>query len=544
MIAIMILAGCGKKTTGIGGASAAAELIPADAAMVFSIEHPESLYQRLHLGELLPLMSGGDSKWNAFMDLDSLRTMGLDPLLPVTIAVFGEDPATFAVFLEGDGRDLGKNLRDVLERESQTVKSLATQENTEILGDEEGKYSYFTSERFLVVSGSSDPDTVRALTVAQKILNVSPDQSLGRSADYRDAIAKLSAGRDLSFYGRIDMESQIVRAKKELASQEDVDPGLAALVEKVVRMAEDVRGSAGAVSFIPNGLTAEGYAGIKSGSELLSFLEPASGSGSFHRRIPGKPRFLYDFNFNAQALWTWVRANVIDEIEDISEGFDKAEKELRQELGIELEQDLIRQIKGDMMLLIDQVAFIGSDAVLYFQIDRPDVFQQTLDKVVEYAKTRTGGQQPTFEKDEVGGVSFYIIAMPPFAEVCCGIVENYLVISSTRARFGQIVDGDSGFADALEYQALTDAMGHNPTSLFYLDLELISQVLNAFGGFIQQDQAGVPQMAESVLQELKLKHFLATGFAEDDGIRTTIRIESDRSDFWAGLADLTKKFAQ
>ncbi len=536
-LVLLILAGCGQEAAGPGEAMKATEIIPADAAMVFTIANPESLYHHLHLGKILPQTGAADEDWGTLLDLDSLRTMGLDPLKPITVAVLELDPVRLAVVLEGDGPKLGNSLSTMLAREGRPLSLLDTRQEVEIRGDDEGAMAFFTSERFLVVGASSEPDSVEAISIAHQLLLVTPDQSLGRSKEYRDTRAKLPAGGDVLFYGRLDPRSQLAAAKAEMEAEGDIDPEVLALLDKLYVIAEDVGGTAGSLRFAPTGLVMDSYSQLQSGSDLLAFMTPSSGSGAFHQRVPGQPRFMYGFNFGAQATWAWLRPNVFDEVDGAAEWLANAEQSLRQDMGIELEADLIRQFSGEMMLLVDQLAMVGSDIVLYLRVDRPGDFQVTLEKLLAYAGEQSDPGRLQFHTDAVGGVPFHKITMVPFAEVCCGLVDDYLVITSTRARFAGIVEGDRSFVDALAYDRLAEAFGQDPSSIFYLDLELVGQLLGLFGGFIPAQQQGGPQMAQFVLQSLQLEHCLGTSYPEKDGMRSTFRIESGRSDFWAAVAD-------
>lgn len=536
-LVILALAGCGQEPAGPGEPAQGTEILPLDAAMVFSIANPESLYHHLHLDRLLPQRGAAGDDWSARLSLDSLRAMGLDPVQPVTVAMLDLDPAVFAVVLEGDGPQLGASLSTMLAREGRPTSLIDAPGEVEIRGDDEGTLAFFTTDRFLVVGASSDPDSVRAVSVAQTLLGVTPERSLGRSQEYRDTMAKLPAQGDILFYGRLDPGTQLDAAKSEMEAQGEVDPDFVALLDKLSGIAADVRATAASLRFVPTGLVIDGYSHIQRGSELLTFIAPTTGSGAFHHRVPGQPRFMYGFNFDAQATWAWLRPNVFDEVESAAQWLAGAEASLRQDLGIELEADLIRQFKGDFMLLIDQVAMVGSDVVLYLHIDRPADFQITLETLLAYAGESADPERFQLVADEVAGVPFHKITMMPFAEVCCGLVDDYLVVTSTRARFASIVEGDRSFVDALAYDRLAEAMGQQPASIFYLDLELVGQLLGLFGGFIPAQQQGGPQMAQFVLQSLQLEHCLGTSFVEAEGVRSTFRIESGRADFWNAVAD-------
>ena len=538
-LALVILAGCGQEAAGPGEVTQATEIIPSDAAMVFTIANPESLYHHLHLGKILPQTGATDGDWGALLDLDSLRTMGLDPLEPVTIAVLDLEPAVFAIVMEGDGPKLGNSLSTMLAREGRPLSLLGTQQGVEIRGDDGGTMAFFTFERFLVMGASSDPDSVEAISVALELLQMNPSQSLGRSKEYRDTMAELPPDGDVLFYARLDPRAQLEDARARMEAEGDIDPQVFALLDKLYVIAEDVGGTAGSLRFVPNGLVMDGYSQIQSGSDLLAFATPPPGSGTFHQRVPGQPRFMYGVNFGAQATWAWLRPNVFDEVDGAAEWLANAEQSLRQEVGIELEADLIRQFSGEMMLLVDQLAMVGSDIVLYLRVDRPGDFQVTLEKLLAYAGEQSDPGRFQFHADAVGGVPFHKITMAPFAEVCCGLVDDYLVITSTRARFAGIVEGDRSFADALAYDRLAEALDQHPSSVVYLDLELVGQLLGLFGGFIPAQQQGGPQMAQFLLQSLQLEHCFGASFPEKDGMRSTFRIESGRSDFWAAVADFS-----
>ncbi len=538
-VALTLLASCAKGPQRLA-TSRATDLIPADVTFALSIERPESLYARLHLEELIPMMKASARGWEGFFNLDSLRAKGLDTKRPILFAVLDTEPPSFMAALPGDGARLTRMIQDVMKKQSESVSVIATHNEIEILGGDTSPLTFFALEHHAVITTSDNPDSLPPVTVAQRILDLTDAQTLSSSEEFRAAAAKLPQERDISFYARLDPKTQLENAKAELTRKQDAEPEMLALLDALADLTDSVKGSAGAVNILPNGLSAVSVTGVEKGSMVSTFMRPAAKSDAFIRRMPGTPRFILSMNLNAPALWSWTRTNVIDAIEDASAEFTKAEAAVRDELGVELDRDLLKQIKGSGMLVINHVGMVGTDVVFCVQLDRPDAFKETLTRIIDVAKAKPGtikgpaGPAP-IEADEEAGVAFHKILMQPFAEVCCGVIDDHLVLTTTRARFAEIVQGKSGLADQVDYPALGEALGKSPASLFYFDLGLISDLLESFGAFIPQQQQGGPQMVVGALESLQLQHLLGVSYSEEDGSQSTFRIESGRNDFWKAL---------
>jgi len=539
ILAVTLLAGCDQapRPADVGGG---ADLIPADAGVVFSIENPERLYTRIHMDRLLAISEGSEGL-PAYLNLDSLRAMGLDPTSPVFMTLLTKDPATFLIALPGDGAAMSRSLQEVLAREGLTVSTVATHAGVELRKAEEAPIVFFDKTSHLVLAASSKPDSVSAQSVAERILDMSPAASLARTSDFREISAKLPADRDIFFYADVNPKEEVDKVKAEMAGQEGVSPAWFQLMDALAGLSEGVKGVGGGFSFVPNGIAGESFVLVEANSTAMTFMRPSMTSDPFSNRVPGTPRVIMGGNMDGQAMWSWARSTLIDAIEDASTEYEKAEAGIKEELGIELEREIITQIMGSGMLVINHVGMVGSDVVLYFQIARPADFAETVTKLVDLAKAKAPAEQGqvTFEEDDEAGTAFHRITLMPFAEICAGVVDDHFVLTTTRARFADIVNGQTGLADGVDCPPLAEALSGTPGSLFYFDLHLITDLLQMFAGFMPQGgQGGGPQMVDAALDSLQLSHILGVSNIEKDGYRSTMTIESGRDDFWNELIDL------
>lgn len=154
---------------------------------------------------------------------------------------------------------------------------------------------------------------------------------------------------------------------------------------------------------------------------------------------------------------------------------------VKEELGIDLEQDVLPQLEGRfsiMSAMTRPVTLTSQTAVYGFKLKNPDQFQPVLDKLAEKFSEQ-------LKQQNYGVMTYYQFAPPELQEnpdlarqpmPCFGILGDYLLIGNQAAALEQAVlaseDASHSLTGTADYQRITEVIkqlpgGESPTSIAF-----------------------------------------------------------------------------
>jgi hypothetical protein len=536
----------GTVYAGAAHAQKGLELLPADTGGVLTVTSLEKLYETLGIDALRAEYPDEFLEIKAEMiddigvdlfDLSALRNFGLDPGTPIHVGFVVEPSFAVAVLIPGDENAMSF-IRAALEEEGTEFPRKAETHGIEIFGDGEEELAYYVKGGYLVlVMTDHEEGGGPALEAAEQMIASSRKRTMAKSKQYQNAMKKIRKDADFTFYMGPEFYDRLI----ELSQSEELEEqGLSAEETKELYDEWGLSGAtvvAGA-KLDSDRLVVESYSWMPEDSDALGWYNVSTDPTSFLQRVPSKPMLASISRVNFAEVWESLK-DFDDVVEsDSIPDFDDTLDETSEEFGIDIEKDLIEQLNGNCAFLVNGVQMMNTDAVILLQVTRPQEFAETMTELVEAIDEMitvnpskdSGTPNPELLREEFEGVPYYVYMVPPMVEVCFGVVEDHLVVTSSRLRFQSIVKGKRSFIDDINNDAVRSALDNPKGSVFYLDFQKIARELEGWAPMMGE---GALELV-AVLQEMDQLVFV--NLMEKKGeSRQTMTFTGAKPDMWKRL---------
>ncbi len=533
-------------TTTAAFAGSGLELLPADAQGVLTVASIEKLYKTFGIEELRGEYPEQfqemreemlDDLGVDLLDLNALREFGLEPGKPIHMGFVVDPEFAMAVVLPAAG-DAASFARAILEQDEAEFSQKAKAHGVEIYGDDDDGAALFAKDGFVVLVFTDEDETgVSALEAAQNLLAALKNGSMAQSKDYKEALKKIPGDGDFTFY----MGPKFYDKMMELQHDEELEEqGVS--VDEVKELYEEwgLSGVTAVVEAVlePDRLVAESYSWMNKDSEILDWYRVTNDPTKFLEGVPSDPMLAMVARVNFQKIW-----ESLDDIDDVIESdsipdFDEALGDASEDIGVDIEKALISQFDGNLALIISQVQMMNSDAVMLAQVARPEEFQatltevvETLDEAVEVNPSEDSGQpNPELERAEFEGVPYYVYKVPPMLEVCFGVIEDHLVVTTSRVRFHSIVSGGPGFAGNIGNAEISEALADPAGNVFYLDFQKLARDLQAWAPMLGEETFELVELLKEMKDLVSVSRM-----DKDGGVWQKMTLTGAKPDIWKRL---------
>lgn len=527
------------------------DIVPASAQGLITIENMSRLHSVLGVDALRQAhpeqFHGAESEMIgalgfSLLDLDGVRRFGLDPDRPVYLAISLDPAFSLALLLPG-GESAQSALHDLIESEDLGSIRRTEHEGAEITVDQDDEVALFSSGEYLVVV-VVDPneDDASAERAAKSFVEHSNEKSIAEDDRFQRLYEKLPGGFDVTFYlgpnlwrGIVEFGESDACARRGVSADETLE-----LYEKwkLTRAATVFR-----AKIESDRLTVEGYSWVGKDSELMKWYGVGNDPMPFLKRVPSDPMLVAMARFNSAAFWHSVEEALGVFESDSLPPIDESIGKVSDDVGLDIEDELVEQIDGNFGLLVNSAGLTGADAVFLAQLSDPERFDVSLTQFAEWmeeeiakdaarADSTMRPRPPVYlTEEDLDGQRFYMLRTQG-ADICFGVVEDHLVMTSSRRRFRAVVEGDGSFVDMVGNDQIRAALGEREGSVFYIDFRSLSRdlgpILTMFG----------PDSDEllGVLEELS--ELVSTTLWDDEGSRQVLTLTGTKPDMWERLIGL------
>ncbi|MGD8412725.1 MAG: hypothetical protein PVF33_00745 [Candidatus Latescibacterota bacterium] len=523
------------------------QLMPADTPGIFTINSIEKLYETFGVDDLRTQYPDQFLQMKEEMieelgvdllDLQSLRQFGFDPAKPVHVG-FAVDPAFATIVAVPSTGDAGGLARSLMEREAGDFTKKSQAQGVDIFGDEEGEAAYFAKDSYVVfVLTDEDEGGIPAVESAEHLLAAASKGTLAKSKDYKRVFDKIPGEADVTFYMGPGLYEKLLESHEYGELEEDgISPEeLQALNEKwgISDMKMVAKGRLESAS-----LVVESYTWANKDSKVMGWYRTSNDPTAFLARVPSDPMLAFVARMNFAALWESLQDfdEVVesDSIPDFDDMFDDASEDL----GIDVVNGLIKQLDGNVALLVNSVQMMSNDAVVLLQLSDPDAFRTTMTALVEEIDASievnpsedSGKPNPELLREEFNGVPYYTFVAPPMVEVSFGVVEDHLVVTASKQRFTSIVKGGKSFIYEIGNKEVEQALESRTGNAFYMDFQKVAANLQMWAPMLGEESF---EIVETLQQ---LKELVGVSRLEDDGFWQKMTLTGAQPGIWKRLLE-------
>jgi hypothetical protein len=540
--------------TGVARAKDGLDYMPAEAQGLVIIRNLSSLYSVLGISdlrserpELFADFDGEAMEELGFnpLDLAALEGLGLKTGEPIYVG-WAPDPSSSVVLMFPGGEDLLSSLKTLLKKQDESFSSLGKDGGVEYFGDDDDEVVFYHDESFLVIVAVVEEDDViretpeSALAAAKDFRKQAIKKSLKNSDKYLQLTGKLKTRGDVQVYMGPEFSEEVMEwgDSDELDEYGMTEEELTELYERwgLLNSASLVE-----ASFGPDRIDANGYSWFGKKAVIHDWYRTTGDPPAFLRRVPSDPMLLSLCRLNSAALYRSIKEFMVMAETDSTPSFDDQMDDAGKDMGMDIETALIDQINGNIAILINQVQFMGADAVVLLQVADPDAFYDTIDGIAGWIKLSldldkskqdpSGQQQPSAEltEEKFGDVDYYKVMMPPGIELCFGLVEDHLVVTTSVMRFQAIVSGGEGFAETIGNGQISAAVADPTGGVFYINFESLVRDLSMMAPMLGIKDGEVLEILGN------LKELSSVSHMDDEGIWTTSTLTSAGPDVWKGV---------
>jgi hypothetical protein len=545
LLAITILspAGAARAEDGL-------DYLPAGAQGLVIIRNLSSLYSVLGIGELRSerpeLFAEVESEamdelgFNP-MDLAAMEGLGLDTGEPLYIG-WAPEPSSSMVLMFPGGEDLLSSLKSLLKDADEDFSSLGKDGGVEFFGDDDDEVVFYHDRSYLVIVAVVDEDDVTretpesALAAAKEFRKQAKKKSLKKSDKYMMLTEKFKTRGDVQIY----LGSEINEEMMGWGNHDEMDD-YGMTEEELNELYErwGLLNSATLIeaSFGPDRIESDSYTWFGPKSVVHDWYKTTGDPRKFLGRVSSEPMLLMLFRLNSAAIYRSIKEFMVMAENDSTPSFDEQMDDADEDFGMDIETALIDQINGNIALLINKVQFTGADAVLLLQVADPDAFYDTVDGIagwlklsldLDKAKQDESGQQPSAEltEEEFGEVDYYKVTMQPGIELCFGMVEDHLVVTTTVARFHSIVSGDGSFMETVGNPQIKATLDDPTGGVFYIDFDALVRDLSMMAPMLGIRDGGIIEILGN------LKELTSVTRLDGEGSWSKTTLTSTRPDVW------------
>ena len=520
-------------------------LLPENTAGLLTINSVEKLYQTFGIEDLRAEYPKQFLEMKEEMvdeigvdlfDLNAMRKFGLDPTKPVYVGFVGE-PAPAILLLFPSSGDAASFIASLPTEEGNAFTKKAEAQGVVIYGNDEDEGAIYAKDSYIVMVLVDEDDTdVTAVEAAQGVLAASKKGTLDKSKDYKKALKKFPGKADFTFYMGPELYDEILERDDDELEQQGIS-------SEETKELYDKWGLSGTTTYMTANLESkrlvvESFSWIDGNSEVLDWYRVSNDPTGFLGRVPSDPMLAMVGRVNFAQLWESLQ--MVDDVfeSDSIPDFDESLDEASEDLGVDIEKDLISQFNGNFVLLISQIQMMGNDAVILAQVSRPQEFRNTLTAIVEEIDSSievnpspdSGKPNPELLREKYKGLPYYTFRVPPMLEISFGVVEDHLVVASSRSRWQSIADGDGSFIERIGNDEIKAVLADRTGNAFYMDFQKIAANLQAWAPMLGQEH--ISEFIE-VLNEMD--NLVGVSRLEDGGFWQKVTFTGTRPEMWKRL---------
>lgn len=204
--------------------------------------------------------------------------------------------------------------------------------------------------------------------------------------------------------------------------------------------------------------------------------------------VPSSTAFFVGWD-NLYALWQTVKESMGEEYQGFRQGaFD--------ETGLDVDADVFDWMTGEFAVFAappdaSSESLLGSMGLgLLIQAQDPTVAREKLDKIARAAAQVAGGAEPGTE--EIAGISFVRLALAGEEALFAQVVDEWLVVTSSRDVAAQTVAsirGDGGLAGQEALQRFRSQTPEQQQMLGFVDVPSLVEITTSGVGAVAPDEA-------------------------------------------------------
>jgi hypothetical protein len=271
------------------------------------------------------------------------------------------------------------------------------------------------------------------------------------------------------------------------------------------------------LSVDPEGLqfdTAANFDTAKLDAEMKAQIEEA--------KTPADAERLKNISNRAMALVTFripatFKDQVLKAIKAQEDG-EQALEEMQQQTGLDLERDVLDWLVGDVSLVVlpgEKLGDVTLPATGYLAIKPKDkgAAEAGVEKIGDVLRQMGEGQGIAFEEQQIGGVSWQVIAEPESQQVFggYGFAKDELVIAFGKGSLESAGGKDAPITDDPSFKLIADKLAKSNSGVFYVNVTSAVELADQLG-------VGSEDSPEEAEFRKNIKPIKAVGLAAEPGL--------------------------
>lgn len=459
-------------------------------------------------------------------DPDAARRVGVDPARPMTVAFLDAPAGATLALIPGDPDSLLAGIRAMIERQGGTLRDAGEHAGVTLHdGDRTGTTCLPLADQLAVVTGVALAD--ERLSLCRRLLDGEVG-SLSASDAYMALTSRLPGDADARVYARASTEPLPLTDPTSGA-------GLTAL-ERARALLFGTGGDASSAMSLDlrdDGLRLDSVGYLERSPWASLRPEEMRGQGGITRYLGGSPIGLLQVAVRGDSLVVALQRM----LDAMAAAADTSGTTTRSRTRLESSRagDVLAHAEGRVGAVVYGFGFTGIDVVLYAEVDDPDAVRPLLADLA----ARVAANPPTLPmlgkvqppvSDSIEGVSFHRLPVPPFAEVCWGVVHDAVLVTVTRERMGAAIRGAESFVPSLPENELKSAVHDGAALVSYVDV-------GALGGIVSMLPVRTPETRQAAEMLQHFDHASAIGTIDGDYMTGSLTLKGDSPALWPTLLD-------
>lgn len=526
-----ILSLFGPGCAGDRAPGAATDLIPADAVATLTLPNLEASLQSVGLDSIRARHPEAIDRfgraWRRQIGFDptdpaAARAAGIDPGRPMVVALLKEPEGSILALLPGSPDSLLAGVARMVVRQGGTLREAGSHAGIDLHdADRTGTTCLVLPEHLAVVTGVALAD--ERLALCRRLLD-GRGEALTASDGYTALLSRIPADSDAILYARSAGDSVGVVANAPRSLERLRGLLLGSTPDAATAMSVDLR---------PEGLRVESV-GQAAGTPWPG-LRPRSlrGAGGITRYLGGEPVGLLQTAVRGDSLVSTLQRSLdaMATATDTTGQVTGATTRLAESTA----GRLLAHADGRVGVAVYSLGFTGVDLVLYAELLDPEPVGPMLAALAEQVAANPPilpllGRVQAPVLDEIEGVPFHRLPVPPFAEVCWGVVHESIVVTVTRERMAATIRGAESFVPTLPVNELKSAVHDGAAMVAYLDV-------TALGGVFAMLPVRTPETREIAAMLEHFDYLSGIGTIDDDYFTGSMTLQGNDPNLWPVLLD-------
>ncbi|MCK4979464.1 MAG: hypothetical protein KAS62_03660 [Candidatus Delongbacteria bacterium] len=324
---------------------------------------------------------------------------------------------------------------------------------------------------------------------------IDKNNKLGTVVNYKEVQSSIDLGSDMALY--LDFK-QLLKNNDSLFANLQDQAGMNQLGINSTEPLKYYRGAAVVLDLESSDLAADMVAFVDKNSPFLAIMQDTKPDKAVMLGFEQKPALLIAILLNFDKYIDFLLSSMPPEAKT---EFDKALLDTKTNMGIDLDQELIKQLAGSFNFGIydaNSINMMNYNAVINFNVKSPDEFIKTLDKTLslgmmvmdEPALTEAVGAE---NKDLVKGVKGYSVSL--------GMMLGYVIIKddnvsivSGKPTLVSLLKGNSSNSFTKKLDSEIAEKLNNDNNFFYLDVDEGYKITKTVFGMIAGMTGGENQI--------------------------------------------------